>query len=179
MRKLFFFPLLTALAGCAPAYTVSQYRTDSANPALIELRARDAFRNSDRMTLSVETRVSCQQKPDLATVAELQSNRDLLLRDRSSYSAPGRVEPGKPTRLALWHVSSSGSVTTTCGNTGVWQFDPGKRYVLEVRNWSSQGGTGKELFGKFGCEWRMTEADTGHSVTEMAQAGSLMCGDRN
>jgi len=33
MRKLLLLPLLTVLAGCAPAYTVSQYRTDSANPA--------------------------------------------------------------------------------------------------------------------------------------------------
>ena len=56
--------LLAALVGCVPAYTVSQFRTDSVNPALIELRARDAFRNSDHLTLSVETRASCQQKPD-------------------------------------------------------------------------------------------------------------------
>lgn len=177
MRVLMPLSLLAALAGCAPAYTVSQYRTDSANPALIELRARDAFRNSDHLTLSVETRLSCQRKPDLATVAELHSNRDLLMRDRSIYSTSGQLEPGRPHRLTLWHVSSSGSVTTTCGNAGVWQFEPGKRYVLEVRNWSSQGGTGKELFGKFGCEWRMTEADTGRLVPETAQAGRLVCRD--
>lgn len=177
MRKLLLLPLLTVLAGCAPAYTVSQYRTDSANPARIELRARDAFRNTDYLTLSVQTRASCQQKPNLATVAELRSNRDLMLRDRSSYSAPGQLEPGTPLRLTLWHVSSSGSVTTTCGNAGVWRFEPGRQYVLEVRNWSSQGGTGKELFGKFGCEWRMTEADTGRPLPETTQAGQLACGD--
>ena len=134
--------LLVLVAGCAPAYTVSKYRAASAHPARLELRAHDAFRNSDHLTLSIETRASCEQKPDLATVAELHSNRDLLLRDKSSYSASGWVEPDKPHLLRLWHVSSDGAVSTTCGNSGIWRFEPDKSYILEVRNWSSRGGTG-------------------------------------
>lgn len=177
--RLLLAPLLLALmAGCAPAYTVSKYRVASAHPARLELRAHDAFRNSDHLTLSIETRASCEQKPDLATVAELHSNRDLLLRDKSSYSASGWIEPGMPHLLRLWHVSSDGAVSTACGNSGIWRFEPDKSYILEVRNWSSRGGTGKELFGKFGCEWSMTEAETGRPLLpETTLVGQPVCAD--
>lgn len=175
--RLLLTPLLVALvAGCAPAYTVSKYRTDSANAAHIELRARDKFRNSDHLTLSIETRTSCKQKPDLATVTKLHFSGDLLMRDRSSYNAFGLIEAGKPHLLRLWHVSS-GAITTTCGNSGIWKFEPGKRYALEVRNWSSGGGTGKELFGKFGCEWSMTDAETGRLLPETRLVDRPLCGN--
>lgn len=141
------------------------------------MQARDKFRNSDHLTLSIETRSSCKKKPDLATVAKLHSSSDLLMRDRTSYNASGLVEAGKPHLLRLRHVSSSGAVTTTCGNSGVWQFEPGKHYVLEVRNWSSGGGTGKDLFGKFGCEWNMTNAETGRLLPETRPVGRPVCGD--
>jgi hypothetical protein len=99
------------------------------------------------------------------------------MRDRSRYNASGLVEPGKPHLLRLWHVSSSSAAATTCGNSGIWQFEPGKRYVLEVRNWSSGGGSGKALFGKFGCEWSMTDVETGRLLPEATQVDRLVCGD--
>jgi hypothetical protein len=177
MRLLIALSVVTLFSGCAQNFTVSRYQSTAANPARIELRAHDKFRNTDRLTLSIETRGSCQQKPDLATIAELHTERDLLFRDRSVYSTSGFVAPGKPHLLHLWNVSSDSAMTSSCINTGVWEFEPGKNYILEIRNWSSRGGTGKEFFGKFGCEWSMTDAETTLPVPQTKLTDFPVCGD--
>jgi hypothetical protein len=49
--------------------------------------------------------------------------------------------------------------------------------AAQLRAVALNGDTGKERFGKFGCEWSMTDAETGRLLPETRLVGRPVCGD--
>lgn len=163
--------VISALSGCTTLEDKWNLREEyvyaSDNYAVLELAARDKFRNSDQITVSIVTRTSCDERPEIRKAIHLYSEYDWLLRDKSTYSKSARIEGDAVHTLRLWATSNAPYFMPECGNQASWHFEAGEHYVLEVRNWSSGGKSGTE-HGGFGCEWSLVNSSTSEPLPEVA-----------
>jgi hypothetical protein len=171
------------MTGCAQTNLSDKWNTreaysfESDNFAILELRAMDKFRNSDQMTVSIQTRESCEENPRIRKVIHLESEYDWLLRDKSTYSKTAKIEGDTVHLLRLWATSVAPYFMPECTNTGAWKVESGKHYILEVKNWSSGGKDGTEA-GGFGCEWSLVDKADSTPIAQSENANYPTCDEQ-
>ncbi len=160
-------------AGCGARYQYQAYQPPKGAPLIeVEFRALDLYRNADYVAVSLYERRSCDVKPVLKTVAELQTTP---IWDDDIYQTVNQLPSGKNLAFHISNVSDSGYVTSRCENLQAYVLMPGSRYSVRIRNWSTPG-TG---WSKFGCAfdvYRLSTAGDPVETVPPAPPAVAVCG---